>query len=89
MTDVAPAYAVTCYTCFVKIWEGDTPPIDGQVALTTYADSTPGTACPSKIANCPNKTAVVADITQKQAVTRRDLAVLVAKIEAKIGKLPT
>lgn len=34
----APAHAVTCYTCTVKVWEGDDPPADGQAILTTWAN---------------------------------------------------
>lgn len=39
MTTPAPAYAVTCYTCIRKIWEGDTQPPDGTAILTAWANA--------------------------------------------------
>lgn len=75
-----PAYVVHCYTCLIRIYEGDTPPDDGQVLLTAYADSTPGTACPSKVDRCPHKTAAIN--TAKQREPAALLARLVA-LEAK------
>lgn len=81
-------YSVNCMTCHVNVYEGDTQPKDGQPLLTTFAESVPGTACPSKVDPCPNKSAVINQAPQRAAVTKGDLASLVARIEAKVGKLP-
>jgi hypothetical protein len=79
---VGKPYAVTCQACLVKVWEGDVPPADGQVLLTNYAESTPGNACPSKVAGCPNKTAAVVDTKQWQpAKILARLAALEAKVK--------
>lgn len=75
-------YAVTCYTCRTKIWEGDEPPADGQVLLTEYADKTPGTECPSKVADCPHKTAAVAERVQRRPATLADLEGLKIRLSA-------
>jgi hypothetical protein len=69
----------------VTVWQGNTPQGDGQVVLTAYADSVPGTACPSKIDPCPNKAAAIAARTPP--VTAADLAAIktrLDKIEAKV-----
>jgi hypothetical protein len=53
--------------------------------MTTYADSVPGTACPSKIDPCPNKSAVVN--ARPAQVTAADIIAIKArldKIEAKV-----
>lgn len=82
---VGTAYAVTCQTCAVQVWQGDIPPTDGQVLLTAFADSVPGAACPSKVANCPNKSAAIA--ARPAPLTAADLADVkkrLDKIEAKV-----
>jgi hypothetical protein len=86
---VGAAYAVTCQTCKVQVWQGDIPPADGQVLVTAYADSVPGTACPSKVDPCPNKSAAVAAAVATEKRTR-PAAILarIASIEAKIGIVP-
>lgn len=54
MTTSGPAYAVTCYTCQTKVWEGDTPPANGQTLLTTWANAN----CKRK--DCRSTTAAIA-----------------------------
>jgi hypothetical protein len=85
---IGTALAVNCYTCRVNIWQGDVAPADGQVLLTAYSDSTPGTACPSKVDPYPHKTTAIAAAQVLKSATRADLAAMVARIEAKVGKLP-
>jgi hypothetical protein len=82
---VGTAYAVNCYTCRVNVWQGDIAPADGQVLLSAFADSVTGTACPSKVDPCPNKTLAVA--AAKKTLPAAVLA-RIAAIEAKIGILP-
>lgn len=78
---LAPTHAVTCYTCLIKVWEGVDPPADGQIVLTEYADSTPGPECPSKVANCPHKTAARADQEKSKAATLGDLDALKVRLD--------
>ncbi len=78
--------AVVCRTCLVAVWQGNVSPDDGQVLLTAYADSAPGTVCPSKVDGCPHKAAEVAKRPQRLPVTVADLAAIktrLDKIEAK------
>lgn len=78
-------YAVVCRTCFHNVYEADTPPVDGQVLLTAYADSVPGTACPTPVDPCPHKSAAIAvERRQRPAAILARLAV----IEAKLGITP-
>jgi hypothetical protein len=84
---VGTAFAVNCYTCLVNIWQGDIAPDDGQTLLTAYADSTPGTVCPSKVDGCPHKTAAVAERPKRKPVVAGDLDDLrkrLDKLEAKV-----
>lgn len=82
---VGTAYAVNCYTCHVNVWQGDVITADGQVLISAFADSTPGTACPSKVDPCPNKTAAV---TSARKATPTALLARIAAIEAKLGIQP-
>ncbi len=67
------AFAVTCQTCHVKVWEGDQAPEDGQTVLSAYADSAAGNACPSKVDPCPNKSAAAAERAKRKPATLGDL----------------
>ena len=58
-------YAVICPTCHHSVYEADTPPDNGQVLLTQFAESTPGTTCPSGVPSCPNKTAALNNRKQR------------------------
>ena len=87
VAEVGTACAVTCQTCAVQVWQGDIPPDDGQVLLSAYADSAPGTVCPSKVEGCPNKTAAVAERPKHKPVVAGDLDDLrkrLDKLEAKV-----
>jgi hypothetical protein len=56
------------------------------VLLTAYADSAPGTACPSKVDGCPHKTAAVTEKGKHRGATLDDLDDLrkrLDKLEAK------
>jgi hypothetical protein len=76
------AYAVTCQTCHVNVWKGDQlVEQDGQVLLSAYADSVPGTACPSKVADCPHKAAAVAERPKRRAATAGELDELRKRLE--------
>jgi hypothetical protein len=85
-----PAYSVTCYTCYHKIWDGDTAPADGQQILTTYAEQTPG-PCPSGVAACPHKTSAIAAASLLRPATVGDLAAVktrLSAVEAKVTVKP-
>ena len=82
---VGTAMAVICHTCAVNVWQGDVAQGDGQVLLSAFADSVTGTACPSKVDPCPNKTVAVA--AAKKTLPAAVLA-RIAAIEAKVGMLP-
>jgi hypothetical protein len=78
-------FAIICRTCLVTVWQGNTPQGDGQVVLTAYADSVPGTVCPSKVDPCPNRAAALA--ARPVPVTAADLVDVkkrLDKIEAKV-----
>lgn len=77
--------AVICHTCAVNVWQGDVAQGDGQVLLSAFADSVTGTACPSKIDPCPNKSTAV---TAAKKVLPDALLARIAAIEAKLGILP-
>lgn len=85
---VGTAMAVICHTCAVNVWQGNIAPTDGQVLLSAFADSVAGTACPSKVDPCPNKTAAITAAQQLRSVTKAELAALIARIQAKVGPLP-
>lgn len=75
-------YAVVCRTCAHNVYEGNTPPADGQALLTQYADSVTGTACPTPFDPCPHKSAAIA------AERKRTIAAILARlavIETKLG----
>lgn len=75
-TVTGPDYAVTCYTCLTKVWEGNDPPADGQVVLTAHADKT------CRREECPHRTTAIEAAKRKQAATDLDaLAARVAKLE--------
>ena len=74
-------YAVICRTCLRNVYEGDTQPADGQVLLTAYADSKAGTACPSGVSSCPNKTSAV-NAAKQQTIPA--LLARIAALEAKV-----
>lgn len=83
-------YAVTCYTCYRNIWEGAGPPADGRAELTKYAESIPGTACPSGVATCPNKTAAIAAAAQLRPATVGDLSSVRSRLDdigTRLGKI--
>lgn len=84
-------FAVVCRTCLHTVYEGDTAPDDGQVLLTAYADSIPGTVCPSKIDPCPHKAAAIAAAQLLKPASQGDLAAIktrIAAVEAKTGVVP-
>lgn len=78
-------YAVVCRVCSKNLYEGDTQPADGQVLLTQYADSVPGSACPSGVATCPNKTSAV-NAAKQQTIPA--LMARIAALEAKVNAKP-
>lgn len=78
-------YAVVCRTCQHNVYEGDTQPADGQVLLTTYADSAAGSACPSGVASCPHKTTAI-NAAKQQAIPA--LLARIAALEAKVNAKP-
>jgi len=84
---LGPAYAVTCHTCYRKIWEGDIAPADGQPILTAYAEQAAGTACPSKVDPCPHKTAEVAKRALAVPATLGDLATIKTRLSAVEAKV--
>lgn len=82
-----PDYAVTCRTCYVTVWEGDTAPADGQLLLTEYAESSAGTACPSKVDPCPHKNAAIDQQGKRRPATIGDLETLKARLAALEAKV--
>jgi hypothetical protein len=75
------AYSVTCRTCAKNVYEADDPPADGQTLLTAFADSVPGTTCPSGVATCPHKTVAV-NTGRQQTIAA--ILIRLAAIEAKV-----
>jgi hypothetical protein len=88
MADTASPYAVMCYTCHVVVWKGDSPLADGQAELTRYAESTPGTACPSKVDPCPHKTAALAAAALLRPATLGDLASVKKRLDTLESRMP-
>lgn len=78
-------YAVVCRTCQHNVYEGDTQPADGQVLLSQYADSAAGTACPSGVNTCPNKTTAINAAKQQLPAA---LLARIAALEAKVAGKP-
>lgn len=80
--------AVICRTRLVSVWQGDEAvELDGQVLLTTYADSVPGPACPSKVEGCLHKAAALAEKAKDRPATLKDLDEVhkrLAKLEPKV-----
>lgn len=74
-------FAVICRTCTRNVYEGDTAPDDGQTLLTAFAESVPGTTCPSGIATCPHKTAAI-NAGRQQTISA--ILTRLAAIEAKV-----
>lgn len=54
---------------------------DGQVLLTAYADSVPGTVCPSKVQGCPHKTLTIQEAQSRKPVTRAELVEVKARLD--------
>ena len=80
--EVPISAAVICRICHVAVWQGNDPvEPDGQVLLTAYADSVPGTACPSKVDGCPHKHAAVAERPKRRAATIGELDEVVKRLE--------
>ncbi len=80
--------AVVCRTCLVAVWQGNEPvEPDGQVLLTAYADSAPGRECPSKVTDCPHKTAAVEAAKKRRPATLGDLETLRAQLTALEAKV--
>lgn len=75
-------FAVSCHTCRHVVYSGDEPPDDGQPPLTEYADSTPG-QCPSKVVDCPHRTAAIDSRKRRQPATLADLD----DLKGRIGEL--
>jgi hypothetical protein len=59
-------------------------PASTQVLLTAYADSAPGTACPSKVGPCPRKAAAIAARALLKPVAVADFAAVKTRLD-KVG----
>lgn len=82
------AMAVVCRTCAFIVWQGnETVEPDGQALLTAYADSIPGTVCPSKVDPCPHKAAARAAAATQRPVKQAELDILKSRIAALEGRV--
>lgn len=73
--DPGAAHVVSCRKCAAIVYGADTPPADGQLLLTRYADPN------CKEADCPHKTVQIETQRKTRPATIGDLEDLKSRVE--------